>query len=98
MDITQIIIAAINPFFALLSLIATGLLSILTLMINRKLNAAKTINDDTNTLVNNSTGLQLKSALDDANKIANETNAKDDIIEASECKRLYDEHILKRNC
>lgn len=98
MDFTSIIIAAINPFFALLSLIATGLLSIITIKINRKVNAAKEINEDTNALVNSNTELQLKNAVNIANRTADQTNAKEDIAEAEECKRLYDEHILKRNC
>ena len=96
MDMTQIIIAAIPPFFTLLSLIFTGFITILTLRINKKVNEAKEVNDATHTLVNSNMGIQLKIAMGLADRIAKLTNTKEDIADSLDTKRIYDEHMKKQ--
>lgn len=96
MDTTAIIIATINPFFALLSLIFTGFMTYMALKINKKANEAKEVNDATHILVNSNMGLQLKIAMGLADRIAKITHTKEDIADAVETKRLYEEHMAKQ--
>lgn len=96
MDMTQIIIATIPHIFSLLSLMFTGFITILTLKINKKVNAAKGVADATHTLVNSNMGVQLKIAMGLANKVAKLTQNTRDIEDAAETKRLYDEHMKKQ--
>jgi hypothetical protein len=97
MDITQIIIATINPFFALISLMFTGFMTYLSLNINRKVDDAKKVNDATHTLVNSNMGIQLKIAMGLAARIAELTKKPQDIADAAETKRIYDEHMKKQS-
>ncbi len=93
MDLTKIIIATINPLFGLLGLIFTSLVTFATFKINKKMNSAKESNDATHTLFNSIIGVQLKNAMGLAEKLANITNTPEDIADAVETKRLYDDHM-----
>lgn len=97
MDLTPIIIATINPFFAFLSLMFTGFMTYLALNINRKVDEAKKVNDATHTLVNSNMGIQLKIAMGLAARVAELTKKPEDIADAVETKRLYDEHMKKQS-
>jgi len=96
MDITPIIVTAINPFFGLLSLMFSAFITYQTLKINKKSEDAKKVNDATHTLVNSNMGIQLKIAMRLAEKVAKLTKKKDDIEDAAETKRLYEEHMQKQ--
>jgi hypothetical protein len=96
MDITPIIVAIINPLFAFLSLVFTGFMTYLALKINKKVDEAKEVNDATHTLVNSNMGIQLKIAMGLTDKISKLTNTKEDLADAAEAKRLYEEHMKKQ--
>lgn len=97
MDNTAIIIATINPLFGLIGLICTGFITIITLKINGKVNQAKEVNDAVHTLVNSNMGIQLKIAMGLAARIAKMTNNSEDIADAIETKRLYDDHMRRQS-
>ena len=96
MDITQIIIAAIPPFFNFITIVFTGFITYMTIKINHKMHDAKKVNDSIHTLVNSNMGLQLKIAMGLAAKVADLTNKKKDMNDATETKRLYDDHMRKQ--
>lgn len=97
MDLTTIIVTAINPFFGLLSLMLTGFITYQTLKIDKKSEEAKKVNDATHTLVNSNMGVQLKIAMRLAEKVAKLTKKKEDIEDAKATKRLYEEHMAKQS-
>jgi hypothetical protein len=96
MDITQIIIASIQPVFGLLTAILTGIITIVALKINKKVDEAKSVNDATHILVNSNMGIQLKIAMGLANRLAKITKSPEDIADAVETKRIYDDHMKKQ--
>jgi len=96
MDITQIIIASIQPVFGLLTAILTGIITIVALKINKKVDDAKTVNDATHILVNSNMGIQLKIAMGLADRLAKITKTPEDIADAIETKRIYNDHMAKQ--
>ncbi len=96
MDITPIIVTAINPLFGLLSLMFSAFITFQTLKITKKAEEAKEVNDATHVLVNSNMGVQLKIAMRLAEKVAKLTKKKEDIEDAVATKKLYDEHMQKQ--
>lgn len=97
MDTTAIIMASIEPVFGLLTAILTGIITIIALKINKKVDEAKSVNDATHILVNSNMGIQLKIAMGLASRLAKITKTPDDIADAVETKRIYDEHMSKQS-
>lgn len=96
MDTTQIIIASVQPVFGLLTAILAGLIAIVTLKINKKVDEAKIVNDETHILVNSNMGIQLKISMGLANRLAKITKTPEDIADALETKRIYEDHMKKQ--
>lgn len=96
MDLTAIIMAVINPAFAFATVIFGGFMTFLMARINNKVDEAKKVNDATHALVNSNMGAQLKISWRLAEKVAKLSKKKEDIDDAAETKRLYDEHMKKQ--
>jgi hypothetical protein len=96
MDITPIIVTAINPLFALLSLMFSAFITLQTIKIKKQSDDAKKVNEATHVLVNSNMGIQLKIAMRLAEKVAKLTRKKEDIADALETTRLYEEHMAKQ--
>jgi hypothetical protein len=97
MDTTAIIIASIQPVFGLLTAILTGIITLIALKINKKVDEAQKVNDATHILVNSNMGIQLKIAMGLANRLAKITKTPEDMADAIETKRIYDDHMNKQS-
>jgi len=97
MDIEKIIIAAINPGFALIGMMFAGVMSYLSMRINSKMDDAKVVQDATHDLVNHNLGVQLKLVSDLSRRIAELTKTPSDIAVATEALRIYQDHVRKQN-
>ena len=96
MDYTPIVLAAIHPFFALLSVVFTGLVGLMTLRINKNINSAKEANDATRAIIDSITELQLKNTMDLASRNSKKSKSKEDLADAIETTRLYVDYMEKQ--
>jgi len=95
MDFTQIILAAINPFFALATVIFGGFMTYLMAKINKKVEETKKVTDAAHALLQREITQQLKISWKLAEKVAKLTNKKEDIDYAHEMKQAFILHLQK---